>query len=289
MRVLLTIAHYFKAEEHEGQVKYASTDPRQRERRAKTLGRTLFSWVAHQGPVSVLNIEKKAFDNRPGPIAKLDIVLVVQGDNHLVGGATFQGQNITVDRTTIENPRLLGFECHRVMAERAGDYDLFCFSEDDLLSTDPLFFPKVAAFQQAFGPMRTLMPNRFEINQRGPSFKTYVDGPVRAGVLRPFHAAVPDAEALNGSTLLGAPLFERATNPHSGFFAITAEQLAYWRTKPWFLNRDINFIGPLESAATLGMLQTFAIYKAADRSLGWLQIEHLDHKFSIHDFPKVDP
>ncbi len=289
MRVLLTIAHYFKAEAHEGKIKYASTDPAQRQQRAKTLGRTLFNWVAHQGPTSVLNIEKRAFDNRPGPITGLDIVIVVQGDNHLVGGATFHGQNVTVERTEIEDPRLLGFECHRVMAERAGDYDLFCYSEDDLLSHDPLFFLKIAAFQQAFGPMRTIMPNRFEINMKGPSFKTYVDGPIRSKALAPFHAALPDDAALDGAALLGAPLFERATNPHSGFFAISADQLAYWRTKPWFLNRDINFIGPLESAATLGMLQTFAIYKPAARSLGWLQIEHLDHKFSIHDFPKVDP
>lgn len=289
MRVLLTIAHYFKAEEHEGRVKYASTDPAQRQRRASALGRMMFNWVAQQGPVSELNIARKTFDNQPGSITRLDIVLVVQGDNHLVAGANFHGQNVTVERTEIENPRLLGFECHRVMAERAGDYDLFCFSEDDLLSHDPLFFHKIVAFQQAFGPMRMLMPNRYEINQRGPSYKTYVDGPVRPGVLAPFHAAVPDLETLDGAGLLGEPLFERASNPHSGFFAISAEQLAYWRSKPWFLNRDTNFIGPLESAATLGMLQTFAIYKGAKRSLGWLQIEHLDHKFSIHDFPKVDP
>jgi hypothetical protein len=289
MRVLLTIAHYFKAEEHDGKIKYASTDPAQRKRRSSSLGRMMFNWVMHQGSNSVLNIGEKRFDGHRGPIDSLDIVIVVQGDNHLVGGASFQGRpNITVERTEIENPRLLGFECHRVMAERAGAYDLYCFSEDDLISYDPLFFLKIKAFQDAFGPMRVLMPNRYEVNMGGPSFKTYSDGPLRARVLAPFHAAVPDADLLDGSALLGGPKFERATNPHSGFFAITDAQLAYWRGKPWFLNRDVNFIGPLESAATLGMLQSFAVYKSAGRSLGWLEIEHLDHKFSIHDFPKVD-
>ena len=288
MRVLLTVAHYFKAEEHDGRVKYASTDPAQRQQRASVLGRMLFSWMAHQTQASVLNIERKVYETHPGHVDKLDIVLVVQGDNHLVSGAAFQGRSVSVERTEIENPRLLGFECHRVMAERAGDYDLFCFSEDDLLSSDPLFFPKIQAFQQRFGPRRVLMPNRFEIFSRGPNFKTYVDGPIRAAKLIPFHNAVPDEATLHDPALLGAPVFERATNPHSGFFAITAEQLAYWRNKPWFLNRDTNFVGPLESAATLGMLQTFALYKATGRNLGWLGVEHLDHKFSIHDFPKVD-
>jgi hypothetical protein len=287
MRVLLTIAHYFKAEEHDGRPKYASTDPALRDVRAKALGRMLFNWVAHQGPASVLNIEKKAFEIHPGP-TQLDIVLVVQGDNHLVAGSTFQGQNVTVERTEIENPRMLGFECHRVMAERAGDYDLYCFSEDDLLSQDPLFFLKVAAFQKAFGPTRTLMPNRFEINMKGPSFKTYVDGPLRRHKVERIFEIIPDEMTLRDPSLLGDPLFERATNPHSGFFAISAEQLAHWRAQPWFLNRDTQFIGPLESAATLGVLQTFSVYKSAGSSLGWLQIEHLDRKFSIHDFPKIE-
>ncbi len=138
--------------------------------------------------------------------------------------------------------------------------------------------------------MRTLMPNRYEINQKGPQLQDLCRRPgegARPGACS--HAAVPDAETLDGSALLGDPLFERATNPHSGFFAITAEQLAYWRSKPWFLNRDTNFIGPPRAPRRWACCRPSRSTRAPSAASAWLQIEHLDHKFSIHDFPKVDP
>ena len=47
-----------------------------------------------------------------------------------------------------------------------------------------------------------------------------------------------------------------------------------------FDERDCSFIGPLESAATLGALKTFPIYKPFARDAGWLEIQHLDQRFS---------
>ncbi|MFN8982736.1 MAG: calcium-binding protein, partial [Alphaproteobacteria bacterium] len=66
---------------------------------------------------------------------------------------------------------------------------------------------------------------------------------------------------------------------------ITAEQLTHWMAQPNFGDLDCSLISPLESAATLGILKTFPIYKPFGRDLGWLEIEHLDTRFSGMNLP----
>jgi hypothetical protein len=50
-------------------------------------------------------------------------------------------------------------------------------------------------------------------------------------------------------------------------------------TLPHFLDRDTCFTGPLESAATLGLLKTFQIYKPAPAMAGFLEIQHYGQAF----------
>ena len=52
-----------------------------------------------------------------------------------------------------------------------------------------------------------------------------------------------------------------------------------WSRQPHFLDRDTSFIGPLESAATLGIMRTFRVYKPAVESAGFLEIEHFGTSF----------
>ena len=52
-----------------------------------------------------------------------------------------------------------------------------------------------------------------------------------------------------------------------------------WARQPYFLDRDTRFVGPLESAATLGIMRTFRVYKAAVESAGFLEIEHFGTSF----------
>ena len=69
---------------------------------------------------------------------------------------------------------------------------------------------------------------------------------------------------------------------------LTREQLSYWMQQPHWGDQDTSFIGPLESAATLGVLKTFAIYKPWGRSFGFLGVEHLDDRYSSLR-PKMEP
>jgi hypothetical protein len=73
--------------------------------------------------------------------------------------------------------------------------------------------------------------------------------------------------------------FQRSLNPHSGCYFLNAEQLEYWTKQPHFLDRDCSFIGPLESAATLGMMKTFKIYKPSPANSNFLEIQHFGANF----------
>jgi hypothetical protein len=74
---------------------------------------------------------------------------------------------------------------------------------------------------------------------------------------------------------LGIPIrFCRPANPHSGCFFLNAAQMSRWAARPDFLDRDTSFIGPLESAATLGIMRTFRVYKPTVENANFLEIEH---------------
>jgi hypothetical protein len=55
--------------------------------------------------------------------------------------------------------------------------------------------------------------------------------------------------------------------------------MAHWANQPHFLDRDTSFIGPLESAATLGIMKTFRIYKTAPNQANFLEIQHFGTAF----------
>jgi hypothetical protein len=180
---------------------------------------------------------------------------------------------------TEAEPMLLGFECHRVLADRGGEYDYFCYLEDDLVIHDPWFFQKLAWFNSQTGKACVLQPNRYELAQEGGARKSYLDGELAAPLVAPVRDGVSYAKwREKGRRVLPfldtAVTFERAQNPHSGCSFLTAEQLRHWRARPDFGARDSTFIGPLESAATLGLIRTFRVYKPAPANASFLEIEH---------------
>jgi hypothetical protein len=52
-----------------------------------------------------------------------------------------------------------------------------------------------------------------------------------------------------------------------------------WSARLDFFDRDTSFIGPLESAATLGIMRAFRIYKPAPEHAAFLEIEHFGQAF----------
>lgn len=171
------------------------------------------------------------------------------------------------------DPLLLGFECHSVLRDRWGNYDYYGFLEDDLVLQDPWFFEKLRWFNSCLGPDKLLQPNRFERGRDPRNLKVYVDGDLKPELTA--HLGPKEAEPVLRSSVMGVSAqFQRPLNPHSGCFFLNHEQLQRWIHQPYFLDRDTSFVGPLESAATLGVARCFAIYKPANANAGFLEIEH---------------
>lgn len=283
MRVLLALVHYFKGE---AETRHASTDERRRDQRAAVLRRAIDSWRGTLGATTTLNIETKRFDRVRGAVDGLDICVVTNGTDHLLDEEFARARGVRHVKVQVENPRMLGFAVHRLFAETRNAYDLFCYSEDDLRIADPGFVDRLRAFQDTFGWKRLLTPNRFEWNPTGPTLKTWIDGDLRPGATEQWRAPLPDEEFLHLPMPGRAPVaFRRAPNPHAGFFALSAAQLAHWMRQKHFLDLDCSFISPLESAATLAVLKAFPIYKAFGPDAGFLEIEHMDNRFSSMTLP----
>jgi hypothetical protein len=66
----------------------------------------------------------------------------------------------------------------------------------------------------------------------------------------------------------------RTRNPHSGCFFLNARQMTHWAGQPYFGARESRFIGPLESAATLGLMRTFKVYRPAPANADFLEVQH---------------
>lgn len=211
---------------------------------------------------------------------QVDIVVCTAGDDHLLGRLPMPDGSF-IHHPTGCPPPLLGFECHAVLRDRLGDYDYYAYLEDDLIARDPWMFVKLGWFTGQLGDGVLLQPNRYEVGPLGLVHKAYIDGDLADEVTAPFQdvGAVPIVTA---HTLDSAFTFHRAKNPHAGCFFLNARQMAAWAARPDFLDRDTRFVGPLESAATLGIMRAFRVYKASPESAGFLEIEHhgtgyLDH------------
>lgn len=207
----------------------------------------------------------------------VDVVLCTHGPHHLAASLSLPQSLFEVRNCTCE-PGLLGFECHAVLRERLGAYDFYCYLEDDLIVEDPSFFQKLAWFGSLAGPEAVLQPNRYEMNLASPVHKVYIDGdlPNREADQYQNQRERPELSA----EVFGRRIrFRRTGNPHSGCFFLTQEQMRHWAQQPYFLDRDCSFFTPLESAATLGIMKAFRVYKSIPEDANFLEIRHGDNRY----------
>ena len=73
--------------------------------------------------------------------------------------------------------------------------------------------------------------------------------------------------------------FEQPSNLHSGCFFLNREQARIFASSGHAAAIDTSFHGPLESAATLGMLKTFQLMKPAPHNGRFLTVEHGGRNF----------
>jgi hypothetical protein len=154
--------------------------------------------------------------------------------------------------------------------------DLSLYLEDDLVIADPLFFAKQQWFTRVTAGRAVLMPHRHEAIPGQAGQRLLVDGPLRDGFIRRFtnpQPAVARGRFGNGPEIS----FDRTPNPHSGLFCLSPAQVESRRQRP--LPND-GFVGPLETAATLTVLEMFEVWKPALAQRGFLWVEHGHPRFT---------
>jgi hypothetical protein len=272
-RILFTIPHFYDAK---GGGAYGSLKPDPTPRR-NALAATIIGLHTALGSRQALLTQNTAPANEANS-AKMDVVVCTTGDTHLLNELRIPAGLYRHHRTAA-SPRLLGFECHAVLREGLGRYDHYCFLEDDLLITDPLFFAKMDWFTRLAGEDAVLQPNRFEVAVGQPFDKLYIDGDLKDPQPSLRLQNIDDRPAIRAEAF-GMPLkFLRLANTHSGCFFLNAAQMESWARRPEFLNRDTSFVGPLESAASFAITHFFRVYKPARQNAGFLEIRHMDNRY----------
>lgn len=273
MKVLFAIPHYYRAVgsapdgRSHGSVR---NDPAPRIA-ALTACLTAIRSVLAPRVCVLSHADRQAHLVAPRDAIRTDVVVCTVGGDHLlnrldpaVGGWSHH--------PTSAAPPFLGYECHAVLRDRLGAYDYYCYLEDDIVLTDAGLFRKLEWFRQLFGGDRLLQPNRFEAGDHARVDKMYVDGPL------PPHCAALQPAVQPGklsAEVLGAPVeFATTTNPHAGCFFLHASQMERWAKRPDFLDRSDAFIGSLESAATLGIMRAFKVFKPATENADFLEVRH---------------
>jgi hypothetical protein len=132
-----------------------------------------------------------------------------------------------------DDPKLLGFYCQTLLRDRWGNYDYYCYLEDDLILHDAWLFQKMAWFTGHVGNDTVLLPNRFERSANLAYKKCYVDGDLARSATEKLQD-LSDQPQLS-STVMGASVrFVRPLNPHSGCFFLNARQMQHWIQQPHF-------------------------------------------------------
>lgn len=273
MRILLTIAHFFNSNNGG---RYGS----QRKPQPRIQALTQCITNIHQlfGNQCIIDIAQRlAIPANLSQSHDIDIVICTTQDCHLLEQIRLPSVLYKHYPTRVE-PMLLGFECQAVLKECLGNYDYYCFLEDDLILHDPWFFIKLAWFTDLSGDLNLLQPNRYEVSISNIVSKAYIDGDLAPRATAKFQN-VQEQPQLLGKIMNTSVAFCRALNPHSGCYFLNTRQMYHWVKRPYFLNRDTSFIGPLESAATLGIMQTFKIYKPAFTHASFLEIQHFGTAF----------
>lgn len=276
MRILFTLAHYYKPKPGAFYGSEGADPARRATAVAACIASLHHAFDAHQGLLDgQARVAHPANDRDP---IEVSVVACTAGDAHLV--PQLQGiAKLFTHRPCSRDPKFLGLECRAALGEGIGQYDYFCYLEDDLMLTDPLFFDKQAWFRAIAGEDAVLQPNRYEVAVGQPLHKLYIDGNMADASQSPKFQDISDRPLIEGEALGRKYMFKRVNNPHSGTFFLDAKQMAHFAQQPDFLAEESGFAGPVESCATLGIMRHFRVYKPARVNAGFLEVRHLNNRY----------
>ncbi|WP_071516626.1 hypothetical protein [Geitlerinema sp. PCC 9228] len=276
MKVLVTIPHFYNPK---GDGRYGATKSDARSR-LQALTLNLRFLRAHYGTSQDYYYYQQAPQVLPANQnyrSQLDVVICTTQNRHLLERLPIPSSLYKHHQCQAE-PMFLGFECHHVLRENLGNYDYYCYIEDDLLLHDPLLFAKLHWFTSSMGNEFLLQPNRYELPFPPNIKKVYIDPEFETERNQEIRYVFQQKLT---AQLMGQPIyFKRVSNPHAGCFFLNAQQMEMWAQQEFFGTPDTRFFGPLESAASSGIMHTFKVYKPAAENANFLEIQHFGEDWS---------
>lgn len=274
MRILVTFAHYYKYD-HIGFHSSRGYDPAPR---LAALSRAITALHGHfTGPALEYNYAESKAEAANGERHTLTVVICTTQEEHLVERLELD-RSLFVHHKSDAPPLELAIECRRILAHNVDSFDLLCFMEDDLVIHDPAFFEKILWFNGQVGDGAVLLPNRYELSVRHRFRKVYCDGSI-SRIHSPTYWNDKGPPQLTATVFNRRVDFRLASSPHAGCYFVTQRQMRQWMQAPWFFSNEIGLIGPLESAASLALLRSFAIYKPALANADFFELQHDDDRF----------
>lgn len=268
-RVLVAVVHYFHPE-GDGSLGSLRKDPAGR---AAALGQAISALHDLFNDHSICPDYRSTFVPRAANTDfryQVDVRVLTTQDRTVFDHLAIDPDLFTEVKTGAD-PKMLGFEAHVLFQRHADEYDRFLFLEDDIILHDPWFLAKLDWFETKTGAL--LQPRLYEVTGRDGRGKVYIDGDyVPDQVAR--HRKVSGPAVIETQALGQTLRFTHADNPHSGCFCLSRKQLKHWMAQPWFLDRDTSLVRSFESAASLGILKTFDLYKADLPCASFLEVQH---------------
>ena len=278
MKILVAIVHYWNPE---GDGRHASlrSNPQPRIMALQEQLLSLLRLSNHQGAIDIGAMSVS--DANQSIRHVFDLRVVTDGVHTVLNHLPSEVRSLVKEEVrTPLTPKHLGFEAQKLLAQNTQtDFDLLVYLEDDLLIRDPYFFHKVRWFNCQLGPDNLLLPQRMEI-AAGPHVvdRLFIDGSLPPHELREVIPEPPPALVIEMP--IGTVYFESPRNPHSGCFVLTPDQMMRWVADDCWQDGDCSYVSPLESAATLGLIKVFRLYKPAFACASWLEIQHWGTSFS---------
>lgn len=285
MRLLFVIPHYFAGTDPNAINR--SCRPEARSERARALAATVLA--LHQnfgnGVRGLDHMNRVAWQAMPEARDRIDVVICTTGEAHLLDAVPMLRPFYSHQPTSSE-PVMLGFECHKLLRDARGQYDYYAYVEDDIVIADLLFFKKRRLFDRIFDPEVLLQPNRYEVAPDPRVQKLYVDYHLRPSLTASYQN-IADRPHLEMDFLGEKTEFCRTANPSAGSFFLNAAQLKHWVEGPAFLDGDVSYLSPLDSAVTLSIMKTFRIYKPVLENAAFLEVLHASPRWLPGVLPQV--
>ena len=264
-RFVIAIPHYFGPPAIESARHGSSLATRQV--RAAALRRTVMSLHQTFGNAQcMMQLARRSTDSANTLMRMtVQVIICTTPDRHLLNDCGLPAgsfEHVACDVPPLE----LGFACHRELAKRVDAGLWFAYLEDDILVNDPLLLTKLNWFTESSSFKCVLQPNRFERDERLLATKAYVDGDLPARCVESW-CDLQEAPELQFEVLNSPLRFVRPSNPHSGCFFLRQDQMLHWTKQSGFGEPSSAFVGPLESAATLGICSTSISTSLRSRTL----------------------